>query len=71
MFETFGRASNAAAQQIPGLGLGLAICRRQLVEAHGGHISASSPGEQLGTRVEVWLPAAQSGADPLQESQAD
>ena len=57
IFEVFGRASNAAAQQIPGLGLGLAISR-QLVEAHGGRMWASSPGEQQGTTVGVWLPGA-------------
>src|SRR5262249_26081277 len=28
IFETFGRASNADAQQIPGLGLGLSICKQ-------------------------------------------
>jgi signal transduction histidine kinase len=55
IFEVFGRASNAAAQQIQGLGLGLAICR-QLIEAHGGRIWARSPGEHLGTTVGVWLP---------------
>jgi PAS domain S-box-containing protein len=57
IFETFGRASNAAAQQIPGLGLGLAICQ-QLVERHGGRIWASSPGENLGTTIAFSLPTA-------------
>jgi two-component system CheB/CheR fusion protein len=55
IFERFGRASNAATHQIPGLGLGLAICR-QLVEAHGGRIWASSRGEDQGTTLGVWLP---------------
>jgi signal transduction histidine kinase len=55
IFEPFGRAPNAAAQQIPGLGLGLSICR-QLVESHGGRIWASSRGEEQGTSLGVWLP---------------
>ena len=55
IFEPFGRASNATAQQIPGLGLGLSICR-QLVEAHGGHVWATSQGEHKGTTVGMWLP---------------
>jgi PAS domain S-box-containing protein len=57
IFEPFGRAPNATAKQIPGLGLGLAICR-QLLEAHGGHIWATSPGEQQGTTITIWLPSA-------------
>ena len=55
IFEPFGRAPNASAQQIPGLGLGLAICR-QLIEAHGGRVWANSPGEQRGTTVGLWVP---------------
>ena len=57
IFEPFGRAPNAAREQIPGLGLGLSICR-QLVEAHGGRVWASSAGEQRGTTVGLWLPQA-------------
>lgn len=60
IFETFGRAPNAAAQQIPGLGLGLSICQ-QLIERHGGRISASSPGEGRGTTFAIWLPADTHG----------
>jgi PAS domain S-box-containing protein len=62
IFEPFGRAPNASSQQIPGLGLGLSICR-QLVEAHGGKIWATSPGEQRGTSMCVWLPETPAPSD--------
>jgi signal transduction histidine kinase len=55
IFQPFGRAPNAASRQIPGLGLGLYICR-QIVDRHGGRIRAESPGDGLGTTVEIRLP---------------
>ena len=57
IFQPFGRATNAAHRQIPGMGLGLYICR-QIVERHGGRIWAESPGDGLGTTIHVWLPRA-------------
>jgi signal transduction histidine kinase len=61
IFEPFTRAANA--QDFPGLGLGLAICR-QIVQQHGGRMWAQSPGQGQGTSVYVWLPVGQSiGAD--------
>lgn len=55
VFEPFNRASNAFARNIPGLGLGLHICR-QIVQRHGGRMWAESPGEGQGTTIHVWLP---------------
>jgi signal transduction histidine kinase len=59
VFERFYRAENAAAQA-GGLGLGLYICR-EIVERHGGMLTASSaPGE--GSLFTLRLPLAGKGA---------
>lgn len=58
IFEPFGRAANAAAGHLPGLGLGLYVSR-DLVERHRGRIWAESAGEGSGTTVRLWLPAAE------------
>jgi signal transduction histidine kinase len=55
MFEPFARASNAAVLEVPGLGLGLHICR-QIVTRHGGRMWATSDGQGTGTTVAIWLP---------------
>jgi signal transduction histidine kinase len=55
IFEPFGRAENAGARQIRGLGLGLHRCR-ELVARNGGQIRAESAGEDAGTEVQCWLP---------------
>jgi PAS domain S-box-containing protein len=55
IFQPFGRAANATALQIPGLGLGLYICRL-LLEQQGGRIWAESPGEAQGSTFAFTLP---------------
>jgi PAS domain S-box-containing protein len=55
IFRPFGRAPNAAQRNLPGMGLGLYICRN-IVERHGGRITAGSAGEDLGTTIEIMLP---------------
>jgi signal transduction histidine kinase len=64
IFEPFGRAPNAAARNVPDLGLGLYISRR-LAEQHGGRLWAESPGEDQGTVLRLWLPEAASPPDHL------
>ena len=55
IFQRFWQGSPTARLDHGGLGLGLALTRH-FVELHGGHISATSAGPGLGTRVVVELP---------------
>ena len=55
IFEPFGRATNAAERNLPGMGLGLYICRN-IIERHSGRIWAESGGDGRGTTMHVWLP---------------
>lgn len=62
IFEPFGRAANAEALALPGMGLGLHICRH-VVEQHGGRIHAESDGVGHGTTLIVELPRRNRPAD--------
>jgi signal transduction histidine kinase len=55
IFQPFQRAANAEASPMPGMGLGLFVCR-SIVEGHGGRMWAESEGEGRGTTVVVVLP---------------
>jgi len=55
IFEPFYRVDTTLSCPVPGLGLGLTLCRR-LVEGHGGRIWAESVVGQ-GSAFHVWLPA--------------
>jgi len=55
VFDLFWRSSQAADECKGGLGLGLALVR-QLVERHGGSVSAFSPGPGQGSEFVVRLP---------------
>jgi two-component system sensor histidine kinase KdpD len=58
IFEPFYRGAAAG----PGSGLGLAICRA-FVQASGGSVSASSPGEGRGATVSMRLPVPQGAPE--------
>ena len=57
LFERFYRADPARSRTQGGSGIGLTISRA-LVEAHGGGVSAASPGHGQGACFTVRLPAA-------------
>jgi PAS domain S-box-containing protein len=57
VFDPFRQQDASYTRARGGLGLGLAITR-QLVELHGGRITAESDGEGRGARFRVWLPIA-------------
>lgn len=63
LFELFRQEDSSTTRQFGGLGLGLAISR-QLVEVHGGLISASSTGEGQGATFTVRLPLLPGMPDP-------
>ena len=56
VFDRFAQSDAASNRQRGGLGLGLSIVK-QLVEAHGGTVSAMSAGLGEGSTFEVRLPA--------------
>jgi CheY-like chemotaxis protein len=64
VFDRFSQRDSSTTRTFGGLGLGLAICK-QLVELHGGMISAASQGEGMGATFSVQLPVsiAQLGSE--------
>jgi PAS domain S-box-containing protein len=69
VFDPFRQEDASPARSRGGLGLGLAITR-QLVELHGGRISAESQGEGCGSTFTVRIPLA-SVAHPDVQSHAE
>jgi PAS domain S-box-containing protein len=55
LFDRFSQGDADNKQYRGGLGLGLSIVKH-LVELHGGHVTASSPGLGLGARFDIDLP---------------
>jgi PAS domain S-box-containing protein len=56
IFERFRQADSRVSREQGGLGLGLAIVR-ELIQLHGGTVSAASKGPGTGTTFRVVLPA--------------
>jgi PAS domain S-box-containing protein len=75
LFERFRQADSSSTRRYGGLGLGLAIVRN-VVEMHGGSVSALSPGKGQGTTFKITLPLmvgtdAPRAEGPVHESTAD
>ncbi|MEO8183898.1 MAG: hybrid sensor histidine kinase/response regulator, partial [Deltaproteobacteria bacterium] len=61
LFERFHTTGSVSTRTHGGLGVGLALVK-DLVELHGGHVRADSPGELLGATFTVDLPLAKAVA---------
>jgi PAS domain S-box-containing protein len=62
VFDRFRQFDSSSRRRHGGLGLGLSIVR-QLVELHGGTVTAESPGAGAGTTFKVMLPVARVEPD--------
>jgi len=69
VFDRFRQADSATSRTHGGLGLGLSIAK-QLVEAHSGHITATSEGKGLGSTFTVELPLAVRAEDSSDDLEA-
>jgi CheY-like chemotaxis protein/anti-sigma regulatory factor (Ser/Thr protein kinase) len=75
LFNAFEQGSQRMTQQFGGLGLGLAITKA-LTDAHGGTVSAASPGPHCGATFTITLPtvsapAAEPAAAIMSQAGAD
>ena len=70
IFDRFAQADSSSTREYHGLGLGLSLVR-YLVDAHGGSVSAASPGEGQGTTVMVCLPLQTARVDASDATAVD
>lgn len=65
VFDRFQQSDSSSTRRHCGLGLGLSIVR-QLVELHGGTVTAESSGEGQGSTFKVMLPVRSVHHEPLE-----
>lgn len=71
VFEMFSQVGRSLTQSHGGLGIGLSLVR-QIIELHGGQVSAQSAGPGMGSTFLIRLPLNQSlAADHPQETAQD
>jgi signal transduction histidine kinase len=58
IFKPFYRASDEVTRRTPGTGIGLFVAR-EIVNAHGGRLTATSPGPGQGSTFRLALPGAE------------
>ncbi len=58
IFKPFWRAGDEVTRRTPGTGIGLFVAR-EIVDAHGGKLTASSPGQGRGATFRLALPGAE------------
>jgi PAS domain S-box-containing protein len=63
VFEQFRQEDSSSTRAHGGLGLGLALVKH-IVELHGGHVRAASPGKGKGATFTVTIPAASLAPRP-------
>lgn len=64
IFDRFRQEHTGRSRKHGGLGIGLSIAK-QLTEAHGGRIEASSPGKGMGSAFTVTIPSVSIGRQLL------
>ncbi|HEV2884265.1 MAG TPA: PAS domain S-box protein [Pyrinomonadaceae bacterium] len=67
VFEIFRQGDASSVRRQGGMGIGLALVK-QLVELHGGRVSAQSAGIGKGAELTVWLPQHKLAFTPATES---
>ena len=70
VFDMFSQVSRPIERSGGGLGIGLALVKG-LVEMHGGHVEAASPGPGQGSTFTVRLPVLKDQAEPSVETLAE